>query len=69
MAHKAVEGRSAGRRSRPSEDVARQTDTLQIARRPNSANALTAIYDREGLVIAVVAGRVAARAFLRGGCA
>ncbi len=31
MALKQVEGRSAARRSRPSLNVARQTDTMQIA--------------------------------------
>ena len=69
MAHKAVEGRSAGQRSRPSEDVARSTDTSNIAPHQHPANALTAIMDPHGFVIAVVASRVQARALLRGGCA
>ena len=62
---KTVEGRSACRRSRPSEDVARQTDSSDIAPHRHPANALTAVLDPQGFVIAVVAGRVAARSFLR----
>ncbi|WP_267359856.1 MULTISPECIES: hypothetical protein [unclassified Methylobacterium] len=69
MAQKAVEGRSAGQRSRPSEDVVCSTDNSNIAPHRHTANALTAVMDREGVVIAVVASRVQARAFLRGGCA
>jgi hypothetical protein len=34
MAQKAIEGRSAARRSRPSEDVARQTDASELALSP-----------------------------------
>lgn len=68
MAYKTVEGRSAARRSRPSEDVARQTDTVNIAPCQGPANALTAVMDPHGLVIAIVTGRAAARAYLRGGC-
>ena len=69
MAYKTVEGRSAGQRSRPSDSVARSTDTSDIAPRRHPANALTAVLDREGMVIGVLASRVEARAFLRGGCA
>lgn len=67
MPLKTVEGRSAGKRSRPSDSVARQTDPSDIAPRRHTANALTAVLDREGMVICVVAGRAAARAFLREG--
>lgn len=69
MAHEAIEGRSAGQRSRPSEDVARSTDTSNIALHRHPANGLIAVQNREGLVVALVASRVEARAFLRGGCA
>lgn len=34
MGRKTVEGRGAARRSRPSKDVARQTDALHLAHRP-----------------------------------
>jgi hypothetical protein len=34
MAQKSIEGRSAARRSRPSEDVARQTDPSELALSP-----------------------------------
>ncbi len=65
MAQKQVEGRSAGQRSRPSDMVSRQSDLSDIAPHRHPANALTAIMDPQGFVITVVAGRVAARSFLR----
>jgi hypothetical protein len=37
--------------------------------RPALASTLTAVIDRDGVVLAVIAGRSEARAFLRGGCA
>jgi hypothetical protein len=67
MALKTVEGRSAGRRSRPSEDVARQTDTLQIARRPAIANARPFVFDSRGAFLGFVTGRAEALALLREG--
>lgn len=69
MAQKMIEGRRAGQRLRPSDSVARSTDTSDIAPHRHPANALTAVMDPQGFVVAVVAGRVAARNFLRGGCA
>jgi len=44
-----------------------ETDRRDRANRPILASALTAVLNREGLVICVLAGRTAARAFLRGG--
>ena len=46
----------------------KRTDVKDRAERPNLASALTAVLDREGMVIGVLAGRSAARAFLREGC-
>ncbi len=44
-----------------------RTEVRDRAERPSLASALTAVMDPQGFVIAVVAGRVAARAFLREG--
>lgn len=62
------EGRAALASRRPSGCLSRQNDTRDIAQQRSFANALTAVMDPQGVVIAVVAGRVAARSFMRGGC-
>ena len=52
MAQKTVEGRSAARRSRPSEDVARQTDASEIAPAPFTVHRIAR---RFGLPLATAA--------------
>ncbi|WP_267421803.1 hypothetical protein [Methylobacterium sp. GC_Met_2] len=44
-----------------------RTGHRNTAVRPVLASAKTAVLDRHGMVLAVMAGRVEARAFLRGG--
>lgn len=57
MALKTVEGRSAGQRSRPSEDVARQTDASEVALSPLEIQTarLRARYDFSPSLAAVIA--------------
>ena len=69
MPRKTDEGRCAGKRMRPSDGVFRQIDHSELAHRPPTANALIAVLDNQGLVVSVLAGRSAARAFLREGLA
>lgn len=47
----------------------KRTAMRDRANRPTLASALTAVLDRQGMVVCVLAGRAEARAFLRGGCA
>lgn len=67
MSHKKAEGRSAGQRSRPSECLSRQIDHSEVAHPRSPANALIAVLDSQGFVVSVLAGRSAARTFLREG--
>lgn len=67
MALKTVEGRSAARRSRPSEDVARQTDLSDIAPHRHIANGRPFVFDSRGCFLGFVTGPAEARALLRGG--
>ena len=52
MAHKTVEGRSAGRRSRPSECLSRQIDSSEVALTPFAVHRLAR---RLGISIEVTA--------------
>ncbi|WP_139221047.1 hypothetical protein [Methylobacterium brachiatum] len=45
----------------------KKTERRDRAVRPVLASALTAVLDSQGMVVSVLAGRTAARAFLRGG--
>ena len=61
MALKQVEGRSAARRSRPSLNVARQTDTMQIA--PEASEIQIACLRRRFDFSPALAGVVASLAY------
>lgn len=47
----------------------KRTAQRNTANRPILASEMTAVLDREGMVLCVLAGRAEARSFLRGGCA
>lgn len=67
MPLKTVEGRSAGQRSRPSEDVARSTDASDIAPHRQAANGRPFVFDSRGCFLGFVTGRAEARALVREG--
>ncbi|GJE12568.1 hypothetical protein FOHLNKBM_3618 [Methylobacterium longum] len=67
MALKTVEGRSAVRRSRPSDSVARQTDASDIAPHRHLANVRPFLFDSRGCFLGFVTGRAEARALVREG--
>lgn len=67
MAYKTVEGRSAGKRSRPSDSVSRQSDPSDIAPHRHTANGRPFVFDSRGCFLGFVTGRAEARALVREG--
>ena len=67
MALKTVEGRRACQRLRPSDSVARSTDTSDITPHRHPANGRPFVFDSRGCFLGFVTGPAEARALLRGG--